>query len=143
VSDVRERRERIYRIWLAEDNPGDAYLLKKALKRHQLECELTWYTDGEEAIHAFSKEGSEVPDLILIDLKLPRRDGFDVVRAIKGIPSLVGVRIGVLTSSDAPTERHRIALQGVDRYIHKPPDLDEFLNTVGQAVKDLLGFPAT
>jgi CheY-like chemotaxis protein len=127
-----------FRICLIEDNPGDIYLLEKALKRHHIAYELTCYADGEQAIRGFSQNDPIVPDLILLDLKLPRRDGFDVLRDIRSRPWLVGVRVGVLTSSDAEPDRHRVALQGVERYIHKPVGLEEFLDVVGQAVKEML-----
>lgn len=56
---------------MVEDNPGDVYLLEKALICHQTEYELTRYEDGEQAINAFSKDDCPAPDLILLDLKLP------------------------------------------------------------------------
>jgi DNA-binding response OmpR family regulator len=61
-----------------------------------------------------------------------------VLQAIRGKPSFVGVPVGVLTSSDAARDRHRVALIGAERYIHKPPTLGEFLEQVGQAIADLL-----
>jgi len=126
------------RIFLVEDNPGDVYLLEKALQNHQIAYELTRYEDGEEAIRAFSKEDCPAPDLILLDLKLPRREGFDVLRAVRTKPVLVGVPVGILTSSDAAQDRHRVALIGAERYIHKPPTLAEFMDEVGKAIEEML-----
>lgn len=125
-------------ICLVEDNPGDVYLIEKALKRHHISYKLTCYADGDQAIRGFSGDDHVTPDLVLLDLKLPRRDGFEVLRKIRGQPGLVGVRICVLTSSEAQTDRHRVELQGIDCYIQKSANLEEFLDRVGQAVKELL-----
>lgn len=126
------------RILLIEDNAGDVYLLEKALKSRQLSYELTNYADGELAIRALQKEDCAIPDLIILDLNLPRRGGFDVLQTIRSKPSMVGVPVGILTSSDAVKDRHRIAVTGGERYIHKPPELDDFLEQVGQAIEELL-----
>jgi len=124
------------RIMIVEDDPGDVYLLEKALRSRQISYELTCFEDGEDAIHGL--DAGLVPDLILVDLNMPRRDGVDVLRAIRSRPALVGVPVGVFTSSEAPSDRSRISLIGTGRYIHKPLELSEFLSEVGQAVEELL-----
>ncbi|MHB8734035.1 MAG: response regulator [Terriglobales bacterium] len=126
------------RIWLVEDNPADVYLLEKALQDRQISYELTRHEDGEQAIRALARADWFTPDLILLDLNLPRREGFDVLRAVRVRPSLVGVPVGILTSSNTAKDRHRVGLIGAERYIHKPPTLEEFIDQVGQAVEDLL-----
>jgi|ERR1041385_1123950 CheY-like chemotaxis protein len=129
---------KISHILLVEDNPGDVYLLEKSLKSRQLNYELIRYADGEQAILALQKQDCIVPDLIILDLNLPRREGFDVLQTIRSKPAMVGVPIAILTSSDAPKDRHRISVTGHERYIHKPPMLEDFLEQVGQAVEELL-----
>ncbi len=127
------------RILVVEDNPGDVYLLEKTLQNRQLPYELIRYIDGEQAIRALQEDDSVLPDLILVDLNLPRREGFEVLQTIRSKPSMVGVPVGVLTSSDAAKDRHRVALTGRgERYIHKPSMLDEFLDQVGQAIEEML-----
>jgi CheY-like chemotaxis protein len=126
------------RILLVEDNPADVYRVEKALQRRGIVYELERYEDGEQAIRALEDPACRAPDLFLIDLNLPRREGFDVVTAIRGKPGLVGVPVGILTSSDHAKDRHRIALLGVERYIHKSPTLEEFLEQVGRAIADLV-----
>lgn len=126
------------RIVLVEDNEGDVYLLEKALKGRRLNYELIRYSDGEQAIRALEKDDCLVPDLIILDLNLPRRGGFDVLQTVRSRPAMVGIPVAILTSSDAAKDRHRIALTGVERYIHKPPMLDDFLNEVGRAIEDML-----
>ena len=83
------------RILVVEDNAGAVYLLEKTLQNRQLRYELIRYTDGEQAIRALQQDDSVLPDLILVDLNLPRREGFDVLQTIRGKPSMVGVPVGV------------------------------------------------
>jgi two-component system, chemotaxis family, response regulator Rcp1 len=125
-------------ILVVEDNPGDIYLLEKTLKNRDLSYELTTYADGEQAIRALQKDDCATPDLIILDLNLPRREGFEVLQTIRGKPLMVGVPVAILTSSDAAKDRHRISVTGNERYIHKPPELEDFLKEVGQAIEDLL-----
>jgi chemotaxis family two-component system response regulator Rcp1 len=129
------------RIFLVEDNPADVYLLEKALHARGFNYELTRFEDGERGISALASGLSPAPDLILLDLNLPRRDGFEVLTVIRGNPALVKVPVGILTSSDAEKDRHRIRLMGVERFIHKPAMLEEFMQSVGQAIDDLLARP--
>jgi two-component system, chemotaxis family, response regulator Rcp1 len=126
------------RIVLIEDNPGDVFLVRKALEAKKLECELIHYEDVDQALRALCIEHALHPDLILVDLNLPRREGFDALKETRQTPWLVGVPIAVLTSSEAEKDRHRTALIGADRYIHKPPTLEEFIDQVGKAVEELL-----
>lgn len=126
------------RIVLVEDNPQDVFLLEKSLRARGIAYELTRYADGEQAIRAFSGERGTVPDLILLDLNLPRRDGFEVLTAIRNDPLLADVPVGIFTSSSAAQDRHRSAVLGARKYILKPHTLDEFIEQVGRAVEDLL-----
>ncbi len=125
-------------IVLVEDNAGDVYLVEKALNARHILYELTRYPDGEQGIRALSNESCPTPDLILLDLKLPRREGFDVLRVVRTRPGLVGVPVGILTSSNAHRDRHRVSLIGAERYIHKPLGLEEFIDEVGQAIEEML-----
>ena len=127
------------RIVLIEDNPGDVYLLEKALNHRQITYQLIRFEDGEKAMQGLSKDGTIVPDLVLLDLNLPGPEGFEVLRSIRSRPSLVGVPVGIFTSSDAAKDRHRVSLMGAERYIHKPPMLDDFIDQVGRAVEEMLG----
>ena len=137
-SDAKAGEPIIARIVLVEDNEPDVHLLKRALRAFHIRAELTLYEDGEQAIRAFASESVELPDLILVDLNLPRSGGFEVLSAIRAKPSLVGVPVGIFTSSDAERDRHRVALIGAERYVQKPSQLDQFIAEVGQAVMDLL-----
>jgi chemotaxis family two-component system response regulator Rcp1 len=135
---TKKKEPKPIRILLVEDNPGDIYLLEKTLQHRQLDYDLIRYGDGEQAIRGLQEDKLVIPDLILVDLNLPRREGFDVLRLIRSTPRLVGVPVGILTSSDAVRDRRRVELIGAERYIHKPPMLDDFLEQVGQALEEML-----
>lgn len=130
--------DRPFRIVVVEDNAADIFLLEKALQSRNLIYQLDTYEDGERILKALSGGGGFVPDLILLDLNLPRSDGFQVLSAMRSEPSLVGVPVGILTSSEAASDRHRVQLTGSARYIHKPPTLDDFLQQVGDAILEML-----
>ena len=125
-------------IILVEDSGVDAYLLEKAVAARGIRYQLLRYEDGERAIHEICENDALTPNLILVDLNLPRREGFEVLLRIRQTPRLVGIPVGVFTSSDAAKDRHRTALLGVEQYIHKPSTLDEFISEVGAAVEGLL-----
>jgi CheY-like chemotaxis protein len=135
---IPQPKKRSVRIVLVEDNPGDVFLLEKSLRDRGIDYTLKQYGDGEEAMKALSTDHTPTPDLILLDLNLPRRDGFDVLVAVRQEPRFVDVPVGILTSSDAKRDRHRAALLGTERYIYKPPTLPEFMEQVGSAVEELL-----
>ena len=126
------------RIVLIEDNPADVLLVELALTENCIPCELTKFTSGRDALSTLCpQEATFVPDAILLDLNTPRSDGFQVLMKLQQCPRFAHVPIAIITSSAAPGDKHRSALQGV-RYIQKPSHLDEFLSTVGQAVKEML-----
>ena len=129
-------------IVLIEDNPADVYLVELALKEKGITHEMTRLNSGEEALRALcppeeTESGAFVPDAILLDLNTPKSDGFQVLSTLKQVPRLASVPMAVITSSQAANDKHRTSLQGA-RYIQKPSQLDEFLTTVGQAVKDMI-----
>lgn len=130
-------------IVLIEDNPADVLLVEMALKENGIEHTLTRFESGEEATRVLCAETKDevfVPDAILMDLNTPRTDGFEVLRRFKALPRLSGVPIAILTSSRDRKDKHRADIQGAS-YIEKPSGLNEFLTSVGQAVKEMLGAP--
>ncbi len=86
-------------IVLVEDNAGDAYLLEKALEARHIVYTLTRYEDGEQGIRELSSDHAPIPNLILLDLNVPRREGFDVLRAVRTRPALVGGSVAPRFSS--------------------------------------------
>jgi len=125
------------RVVLVEDNPGDVFLIREALREQGLAFELLHYADGEEAWQALT--GAErLPDLILLDLNLPKIEGVNLLRRIRGEASFADVPVAVLTSSQAPDDEQQAMVSGAARFIRKSATLDEFLSDVGGAVADIL-----
>jgi CheY-like chemotaxis protein len=125
------------RILLVEDNPADVYLIEEALRTHGVQFEMKWLRDGEQALELLTEDGLGAPDLVLLDLNLPRVDGKEVLTRIRQTPHLAGVPVAIMTSSDSPQDRREMADLGASCYIKKPPTLDEFLE-VGGVIKNLL-----
>jgi CheY-like chemotaxis protein len=129
------------RILVAEDNPADIYLLREAMSHHGDTVQLIVVSDGEEALEFINGTGRHVgavaPDLIVLDLNLPKSDGGDVLKRLREKAGYAAVPVVVLTSSDSPRDRNFIASLGAE-FVTKPSDLDEFL-----ALGDkLMGFVA-
>jgi CheY-like chemotaxis protein len=124
-------------IFLAEDNPADVYLLKEALGTEaDKDIEMVVAEDGEEALDFVCQRGRfagcEPPDLIVLDLNLPKTDGSDILRCIRESDRLRATPVIVLTSSDSPRDRAAAERLGASCYITKPSDLDAFLALGGR-----------
>jgi two-component system response regulator len=121
-------------ILLAEDNPLDAELAMTALRSAQLASSITWVKDGEEALDYFFCRGryAERPDvlprLVLLDLKMPKVDGIEVLRAVKSDERLKHIPIVMMTSSQEESDIAETYKLGVNSYIVKPLDLDTLID---------------
>ena len=127
-------------ILLVEDNPGDVRLTKEALRGAKVANDLRVVGDGEEAIEYLRRRGRYVdaprPDIVLLDLNLPRLDGREVLMDIKSDPDLAKIPIIILTSSTAERDIHSAYELHANCYISKPVDFTEFI----EAVRSLEGF---
>jgi CheY-like chemotaxis protein len=121
-------------ILLVEDNPMDVDLTKRALRRHRLANELIIARDGEEAINMIPRweSGEAAPALILLDLKLPRLSGLEVLARLKGHPDFASIPVVVLTTSRDDGDVKRAYQLGANSYIVKPVDFDKFLEVAAQ-----------
>ena len=128
------------RIAVIEDNTGDFYLIGAAVDAQNLNAEIIHFSDGEEAIARLcrAQSGRIKPDLILLDLNLPRRSGFEVLAEIRKQGGLQDVPVAILTSSRSDQDRRNAGRQGATRYVPKPADLEAFRDVVGTTVRDLL-----
>jgi CheY-like chemotaxis protein len=127
-------------ILLVEDNPGDVRLTREALREGKVHNNLYIAKDGVEALAFLRREGAEFadavrPDLILLDLNLPRKDGREVLEEIKADPSLRHIPVVVLTSSEAEQDIVRAYDLHANCYVSKPVDLDQFI-TVVQSIEN-------
>jgi CheY-like chemotaxis protein len=132
-------------VLLAEDNAGDIFLVREALRTHQLHYALRILSDGEQAAEYLNTMGnspeSPCPDIFLVDLNLPKASGHELLKTFKDRCN-DDVPVVVMTSSDAPWDRTRASELGAARFFRKPSGLDEFLE-LGALVKELVeGQPA-
>jgi two-component system, chemotaxis family, response regulator Rcp1 len=121
-------------ILLVEDSPGDIRLTQEAMVDSRVNNKLSVVMDGEEAMRYLKREGeySEVnlPDLILLDLNLPRKDGREVLDEIKQDPELKKIPVVILTTSRSEQDIIKTYESHANCYISKPVDLEEFLRVV-------------
>jgi CheY-like chemotaxis protein len=126
-------------ILLVEDNPGDIRLTQEALKEGKVLNNLSVASDGIEAIKFLQREGDYAkkphPDIILLDLNLPKMDGREVLASIKSNPKLRRIPVVILTTSKAEEDIIKSYDLHANCYITKPVDLDQFL-TVVKSVED-------
>ena len=121
-------------ILLVEDNPGDVRLTFEALKDGKVHNHLSVATDGVEAMEFLRRQGKFAnvprPDLILLDLNLPRKDGREVLSEIKEDPGLRSIPVVILTTSQAEEDIIRAYDHNANCYITKPVDFDQFMKVV-------------
>ena len=119
-------------ILLVEDNPNDVELTLHALKKSHLTNQIHVVRDGEEALKFFFGDGSNIPGpkVVLLDLKLPKVDGIEVLRKLKGNPSTKTIPVVVLTSSNEERDILETYSLGVNSYIVKPVDFSKFVDAM-------------
>jgi chemotaxis family two-component system response regulator Rcp1 len=121
---------RAIHILLVEDNPGDARLIMEALKETRTRSRLSHVVNGVEAIEFLRREGRNAqagrPDLILLDLNLPRKDGREVLAEIKADALLRRIPVIILTTSQAEDDIHRAYDLNANCYVTKPAEFDQF-----------------
>ncbi len=127
----RSQGGRAVEILLVEDNPADVRLTIEVFKDSRITNHISVVTDGEEALAFLRKKGKYVdeprPDLVLLDLNLPKKDGREVLGEIKAAPELKTIPVIVLTTSDADQDVWKAYDSGVNSYITKPVDLEQFI----------------
>ena len=129
-------------ILVAEDDPTDAYFFQRAFKRAGLPVVLHFVRDGQEVIDYLQGEGQfadrtlhPLPQLLLLDLKMPRLDGFDVLEWVRRQPRFVRVQVVIFSSSDEAKDINRAYGLGANWYIVKPHSMDELTALVGRFKK--------
>ena len=121
-------------ILLVEDNPGDERLTREALKEGKVYSNLHWVKDGVEAMEFLRRQGrykdAPRPDIILLDLNLPKKDGREVLQEIKSSEELKRIPVVVLTTSKAEEDVLRTYNLHANCYVTKPVDLEKFIVVV-------------
>jgi CheY-like chemotaxis protein len=131
-------------VLLAEDNPADVFLIQEALalRFKDLEIEISVQQDGEQmmqTIDMLDRGGTPCPDVILLDLNLPRITGDEALERLRKSSLFGRVPVVVVTSSNSPRDHRTADLLGANRYFRKPTDYDEFMK-LGDLVEDVIGF---
>ena len=126
-------------ILLVEDNAADAEMTTRALRRNNLANHLRWVKDGEEALDFIFRAGAYGgrdaagnPKLVMLDLKMPKVDGIEVLRRLKQDPATRAIPVVVMTSSNEERDVVETYQLGVNSYIVKPVEFDAFIETVGK-----------
>jgi CheY-like chemotaxis protein len=132
-------------ILVAEDDPTDAYFLERAFKRTGIPVTLHFVRDGQEVIDYLQGTGQfndrtrhPLPQLVLLDLKMPRLDGFDVLEWVRQQPGLNGLVMVIFSGSGEPRDINRAYGLGANSYIVKPHSMAELMELVGRFKKHWL-----
>jgi two-component system, chemotaxis family, response regulator Rcp1 len=130
-----------YTVLLAEDNPGDVFLVRRALEKQGLDVNLVIVEDGQAALQFIERADADpaidCPDLILLDLNLPRASGNRVLTRLRQSPRCATTPIIVITSSDSPLDKESASRLGANEYFQKPVDLAGFMQ-IGRIVAQAL-----
>jgi CheY-like chemotaxis protein len=123
-------------VLLVEDDPGDVLMTQEAFEEHKVRNRLTVVSDGAEALAYLRREGqfkdAVRPDLILLDLNLPRRDGREVLEEVKKDNDLCRIPVVVLTTSAADEDILRSYQLHANAYVTKPVDFERFISVIRQ-----------
>lgn len=123
-------------VLLVEDDPGDTLMIREAFEDNKVRNNLACVTDGVEAMEYLRRDGAYAdaprPDLVLLDLNLPRKDGREVLAEIKGDEDLSTIPVVVLTTSQAEEDVLRSYRLHANAYVTKPVDFDRFIEVVRQ-----------
>jgi two-component system, chemotaxis family, response regulator Rcp1 len=128
-------------ILVAEDNHADVILYQEALEYHKIKHQLHVVSDGEAALDLVARMGTSenmpCPDLMLLDLNLPKADGALILKEFRKHPQCERTPVIVVTSSDAQKDRAEVAAFEVTRYFRKPSDFDAFME-LGAIVREVV-----
>jgi two-component system, chemotaxis family, response regulator Rcp1 len=129
------------RILLVEDNAGDVFLVRRALEKQGLSHDLTVAPNGEAALQLLDQAANGdpgfAPELVLLDLNLPKVNGTQVLCHIRETAGLAATPVIIITSSDSPSDRERTLSLGANVYFRKPTDLQSFMR-LGQVVQEFV-----
>ncbi|MDP4173521.1 MAG: response regulator [Bacteroidota bacterium] len=129
-------------VLLVEDNPGDILIVKETLLENNDKIRLNVITNGEDALNflfgiANAAEKDSIPDLMILDLNLPKRSGKEILESISPNPTLKKIPVIILTSADIDDDIFTNGRYNIKYYLLKPLELDEYLNVIG-FIKDYI-----
>jgi CheY-like chemotaxis protein len=137
--------QKVHHILVVEDSKADLFLIREAIAAAGVEAVLDVVTDGQAAVQFLeSADGAtrHCPDLVLLDLNIPKKDGAEVLRHLRSNPTCKNALVVIVTSSDSTRDREAVNALGTEGYFRKPSSIAEFLK-LGTLVKDLLRAQST
>ena len=137
---TKDRQADWLSLLLVEDSPADVYLVREAMRREGLKVHWDIADDGEWAIRMIDEVDSNAstpcPDVLLLDLNVPRRTGDEVLERIRQSPRLARTPVVIMTSSESAADRDRLMKLGATEYFRKPSNLREFMK-LGRPVREV------
>ena len=134
IMDAKPLESTLLEILVVESNPAEARLIAEGFRDAGHTHKIEQLHNGEDALSYLLRQppyqNSSLPDLILLDLSLPRKSGFELLQEIRASPALKRIPVIILTGSADPTDLHKAYDLHANCYIRKPNDLDEFLNVI-------------
>jgi chemotaxis family two-component system response regulator Rcp1 len=131
-------------VLIVDDSPADIDLTREAMKKSAVKCHINAVCDGVEAISFLRRQGgyaqAPVPDLLLLDLNLPRKDGRQVLKQLKSDPKLSKIPVVVFSTSQAAADIAQSYQLGANSYLHKPGNLADFMEVVQSMAEFWLQF---
>jgi chemotaxis family two-component system response regulator Rcp1 len=128
-------------ILIAEDSKSDVFLIREALRKSGIDAQIHVVDDGEKTILFFAQADADpaapCPDLILLDINMPRYKGGDILRRLRASFRCSGALVLIVTSSDSPRDREEMNALGANAYFRKPSEFSEFMK-LGPVVGELL-----
>jgi CheY-like chemotaxis protein len=127
-------------VVVVEDNAGDIFLVGESVTSAKLDVNLYFIADGDEALRFFAQieeAAIRCPELLLLDLNLPKTNGFEVLSYLRSSKRCGAMRVVVMTSSSARADRDKSASLNIDLYFNKPSTFHEFL-TLGEVIRNLI-----
>jgi two-component system, chemotaxis family, response regulator Rcp1 len=132
---------RISQVLVVEDNEADVFLIQEALSKTGLSLSVHFARDGEQAVSFLTEtdanQDAPCPDLLVLDINLPKLDGGEVLKHLRQLPRCAGTRVLVVSTSDSSRDRQRMTGLGANGYFRKPSQYDQFMK-LSDVVKTFL-----
>jgi two-component system, chemotaxis family, response regulator Rcp1 len=125
---------------VVEDNVADVFLVKEAVAAAKLDIDVYFFSDGEEILQFLAQideDSVRCPELLLLDLNIPKKDGFEVLSYLRSSKHCASMRVVIMTSSSARADREKSASFNVDSYFNKPGTYAGFL-ALGDVIRELI-----
>lgn len=126
-------------VLLAEDNPADVFLVREAIKTHNLEINLHVAKDGQAAIEFIeaAERGGDIPQLALLDINLPKKSGLEVLDRLRQSSAYGTIPVAMISSSPSPHKVINLSQESLDHFFTKPSDYEKFMK-LGELIRQLL-----